>query len=166
MKKINLTRRTIIQSSALLPSLWYGQSVFAQNVWPNKPVHILVPNPAGGTADLLPRLISQELAKRLGQSVIIDNKPGAAGNIAAETLYNAEPDGYLIMLSSVGPLAYSPHIFKLGYDPLKDLTPIGLGVTSGNALIINPQQLKAKTLAEFVAIAEKTPGGVAYGSCN
>jgi tripartite-type tricarboxylate transporter receptor subunit TctC len=136
----------------------------AQESYPNKPIRLYVGFAPGGGTDIAARIIAPYLSKELGQPVVIENKPGVGGNIATEIISKSPPDGYLIMLSSVGPLAYSPHIFKLGYDPLKDLTPIGLGVTSGNALIINPQQLKAKTLAEFVAIAEKTPGGVAYGS--
>jgi tripartite-type tricarboxylate transporter receptor subunit TctC len=139
-------------------------TVNAQEVYPSKPIRLYVGFAPGGGTDIAARIIAPYLSKELGQPVVIENKPGVGGNIATEIISKSPPDGYLIMLSSVGPLAYSPHIFKLGYDPLKDLTPIGLGVTSGNALIINPQQLKAKTLADYVAIAEKTPGGLAYGS--
>lgn len=138
--------------------------VNAQDVYPNKPIRLYVGFAPGGGTDIAARIIAPYLSKELGQPIVIENKPGVGGNIATEIISKASPDGYLIMLSSVGPLAYSPHIFKLGYDPLKDLTPIGLGVTSGNALIVNPQELKIKTLAEYVAIAEKKPGGLAYGS--
>ena len=138
--------------------------VNAQDVYPNKPIRLYVGFAPGGGTDIAARIIVPYLSKELGQPIVIENKPGVGGNIATEIISKASPDGYLIMLSSVGPLAYSPHIFKLGYDPLKDLTPIGLGVTSGNALIVNPQELKIKTLAEYVAIAEKKPGGLAYGS--
>ncbi len=142
----------------------FALQVNAQEAYPSKPIRLYVGFAPGGGTDIAARIIAPYLSKELGQPVVIENKPGVGGNIATEIISKSPPDGYLIMLSSVGPLAYSPHIFKLGYDPLKDLTPIGLGVTSGNALIINPQQLKAKTLADYVAIAEKTPGGLAYGS--
>jgi tripartite-type tricarboxylate transporter receptor subunit TctC len=163
MKKINLTRRGIIQSSILLPSLWYGQSVVAQNTWPNKPVHILVPNPAGGTADLLPRLISQELAKKLGQSVIIDNKPGAAGNIAAEILYNAEPDGYLIMSAPPPSLTINISLYqKLNYNPT-NFVPITIIASVPNALIVHPS-LPVNNVKEFIAYAKDRPGELTYAS--
>ena len=163
MKKINLNRRAIIQSSVLLPGLWYGQSAFAQNAWPNKAVHILVPNPAGGTADLLPRLISQELAKKLGQSVIIDNKPGAAGNIAAETLYNAEPDGYLIMSAPPPSLTINISLYqKLNYNP-SNFVPITIIASVPNALIVHPS-LPVNTVKEFIAYAKDRPGELTYAS--
>ena len=163
MKKINLTRRAIIQSSALLPSLWYGPSVFAQNAWPSKPIHILVPNPAGGTADLLPRLISQELAKKLGQSVIIDNKPGAAGNIAAETLYNAEPDGYLIMSAPPPSLTINISLYpKLNYIP-SSFVPISIIASVPNALIVHPS-LPVNSVKEFIAYAKDRPGELTFAS--
>ncbi len=163
MKKINLTRRGIIQSSVLLPSLWYGQSVVAQNTWPNKSVHILVPNPAGGTADLLPRLISQELAKKLGQSVIIDNKPGAAGNIAAEILYNAEPDGYLIMSAPPPSLTINISLYqKLNYNPA-NFVPITIIASVPNALIVHPS-LPVNNVKEFIAYAKDRPGALTYAS--
>jgi len=142
----------------------FAMHVGAEETYPNKPVRLYVGFAPGGGTDIAARIIAPYLSKELGQPVVIENKPGVGGNIATEIISKSPPDGYLIMLSSVGPLAYSPHIFKLGYDPLKDLTPIGLGVTSGNALIINPQVLKIRTLAEYVAVAEKTPGGLAYGS--
>jgi tripartite-type tricarboxylate transporter receptor subunit TctC len=142
----------------------FAVPVQAEEAYPNKPIRLYVGFAPGGGTDIAARIIAPYLSKELGQPVIIENKPGVGGNIATEIISKSPPDGYLIMLSSVGPLAYSPHIFKLGYDPLKDLTPIGLGVTSGNALIINPQELKIKTLAEYVALAEKKPGGLAYGS--
>ena len=137
---------------------------YADDAYPNKPIRLYVGFAPGGGTDIAARIIAPYVSKELGQSIVIENKPGVGGNIATDVISKSPPDGYLIMLSSVGPLAYSPHIYKLGYDPLKDLTPLGLGVTSGNALIVNPQVLKAKTLAEYVAIAEKTPGGLAYGS--
>jgi tripartite-type tricarboxylate transporter receptor subunit TctC len=137
---------------------------WADEPYPNRPIRIFVGFAPGGGTDIAARIIAPFISKELGQSVVIENKPGVGGNIATDIISKSPPDGYLLMLSSVGPLAYSPHIYKLGYDPLKDVTPIGLGVTSGNALIINPQMMKVKTLAEYVSLAEKSPGEIAYGS--
>jgi len=137
---------------------------FADETYPKKPIRLYVGFSPGGGTDIAARVIAPFVSKELGQPVIIENKPGVGGNIATDIISKLPPDGYVIMLSSVGPLAYSPHIYKLGYDPLKDVTPIGLGVTSGNVLIVNPRVIKAKTLAEYVSVAEKTSGGLAYGT--
>ena len=143
---------------------FFSLTGYADESYPNKSIRLYVGFAPGGGTDIAARIIAPYVSKELGQPVVIENKPGVGGNIATDMISKSAPDGYLIMLSSVGPLAYSPHIYKLGYDPLKDLTPLGLGVTSGNALIVNPEVLKAKTLAEYVALAEKTPGGLSYGS--
>lgn len=137
---------------------------YADDTYPSRPIRLYVGFAPGGGTDIAARIIVPFVSKELGQTIVIENKPGVGGNIATDIISKSPPDGYLFMLSSVGPLAYSPHIYKLGYDPLKDLTPVGLGVTSGNALIVNPQILKVKTLAEYVSLAEKSPGSLAYGT--
>lgn len=135
-----------------------------QDLYPSRPIRLYVGFAPGGGTDIAVRIIVPYVSIELGQSVVIENRPGVGGNIATDMISKSQPDGYQIMLSSVGPLAYSPHIYKLAYDPLKDVTPIGLGVSSGNVLIVNPQFLNVKTLAEYVAVAQKTTGGMAFGS--
>ena len=132
--------------------------------WPNKPITLIVGFAAGGATDTAARIIAKKLSDNLGVSVIVDNKAGAGGNIAAQIAAVAPPDGYTIHLSSVGPLSVAPHLVKdLPYDPQKDLTPLTMGVIFANVFVVNPK-VPAKTLAEFVALAKSKPGQLEYGS--
>ena len=149
---------------ALLATLAaFACGALAQN-WPNKPVTLLVGFAAGGATDTAARIIAKRLSENLGVSVIVDNKAGAGGNIAAQATATAAPDGYLIHLSSVGPLSVAPHLVKdLPYDPQKDLAPLTMGVIFANVLVVNPD-VPAKTLKEFVDLLKKNPGKYEYGS--
>jgi tripartite-type tricarboxylate transporter receptor subunit TctC len=132
--------------------------------WPNKPVTLIVGFAAGGATDTAARIIAKRLSENLGVSVVVDNKAGAGGNIAAQATATAAPDGYTIHLSSVGPLSVAPHLVKnLAYDPQKDLTPLTMGVIFSNVLVVHPG-VPAKTLGEFVALAKQKPGQLEYGS--
>ena len=151
-------------SLALLAALAaFATGALAQN-WPNKPITLMVGFAAGGATDTAARIIAKRLSENLGVSVVVDNKAGAGGNIAAQATATAAPDGYLIHLSSVGPLSVAPHLVKdLPYDPVKDLTPLTMGVIFANVLVVNPD-VPAKTLKEFVDLAKKNPGKYEYGS--
>jgi tripartite-type tricarboxylate transporter receptor subunit TctC len=130
----------------------------------DKPVRILVGFPAGGTADLIARVVADKLKDTLGVPVIVDNRPSAIGRIAAEAVKNAAPDGTTIMVMPIGPMAVLPHSTKnLNYDPLKDFTPIALGATFQFALAAGPGS-GAKTWPEFVAWAKANPDKVAYAT--
>ena len=108
--------------------------------------------------------MAKKLSENIGQSVVVENKAGAGGNIAAQHAVSAPPDGYLIHLSSVGPLTVAPAMSKnLGYDPKKDLAPLTLGMMFPNVFVVHPS-VPAKTLAEFVALAKKKPGELNYAS--
>jgi len=132
--------------------------------WPNKPVTLIVGFAAGGATDTAARIIAKRLSENLGVSVVVDNKAGAGGNIAAQATATAAPDGYTIHLSSVGPLSVAPHLVKnLPYDPQKDLSPLTMGVIFSNVLVVYPG-VPAKTLGEFVALAKQKPGQLEYGS--
>jgi len=149
-------------SLALLATL-AAFATHAQN-WPSKPITLMVGFAAGGATDTAARIIAKRLSENLGVSVIVDNKAGAGGNIAAQATATAAPDGYLIHLSSVGPLSVAPHLVKdLPYDPQKDLAPLTMGVIFANVLVVNPD-VPAKTLKEFVELAKKNPGKYDYGS--
>lgn len=139
-------------------------SVLAQSTaWPQKTIKIVVPNPAGGTADLLPRLISEGLTTRLGQNVIVENRAGAAGNIGAEFVYNAEPDGYTILASPPTTLAINVSLYqKLGYEPSK-FSPVSILALVPNALMVHPS-LAVNTVQEFIAYAKANPDKVSYAS--
>src|SRR3546814_732537 len=99
----------------------------------------------------------------MGLTIVVENKPGAGGNIAHQLTANAKPDGRSILLGSIGPLSIAPHLMKLPYDPEKDLAPITMGVNFPNVLVVNPT-LKVKTLAEYVALAKAKPGALDYAS--
>ncbi len=158
-------RRHFMAASLALGAAWPAGGALAQagGAWPQKLIRIVVPNPAGGTADLLPRLISEQLGIRLGQSIIIDNRPGAAGNIAAEYLFNAEPDGYTLMAAPPPPLSINVSLYpKLNYDPAK-FVPITILALVPNALMIHPS-LPVQTVQEFIAYAKANPDKLSYAS--
>jgi tripartite-type tricarboxylate transporter receptor subunit TctC len=119
--------------------------------------------PGGGT-DTVARIVAQKVGASVGQSVIVENKPGAGGNVATGDVARSAPDGYTILLGSVGSLAVAPHLVaKLPYDPLKDLAPITMAVEFANVLVVQPS-VPATTLAEFVKLAKEKPGTLTYGS--
>jgi tripartite-type tricarboxylate transporter receptor subunit TctC len=119
--------------------------------------------PGGGT-DTVARIVAKKMADGIGQSVVVENKAGAGGNLATDYVAHAQPDGYTILLGSVGSLAVAPHIVaKLPYDPLRDLAPITMAVVFANVLVVNPS-VPASTLAEFVKLAKDKPGAISYGS--
>ena len=130
---------------------------------PQKTITLVVGFVAGGGADTAARIIAKKLSENLKQSVVIDNRAGAGGNLAHQYVATATPDGSVILLGSVGPLAVAPHMMKVGYDPLKDLAPLSMGVTFPNVLVVN-SGLGVKTLAEYVALAKSKPGGLEFAS--
>ncbi|MEO8805174.1 MAG: tripartite tricarboxylate transporter substrate-binding protein, partial [Burkholderiaceae bacterium] len=136
---------------------------FAQ-AWPSRPIKLVVPFPPGSSPDIIGRLLAEPLGQALGQSVIVDNKPGAGGNIGTGAVAKAEPDGYTFLFTIQGPLVTAPLLSaNLNYDPLKDLAPVTLVATSPNVLVVDPK-LGANTLADFVRIAKEKGGQLNYGS--
>ena len=128
-----------------------GTPAIAQD-YPARAIRIIVPFPAGGTADLLPRIVGEKLAASWGQPVIIDNRAGAAGNIGAEMVYNAEPDGYTLLAAPPPPLVINPSLYpKLAFDPTR-FVPVTVMARVPNALVINPK-LNVKDVGEFIAYA-------------
>lgn len=137
--------------------------VFAQN-YPTKPIRLVVPFTPGGVTDTSGRLIAEQLSKRLGQQVIVDNKPGASGNIGTQQVAASEPDGYTLLLGFDGTLVINPHVFpKTGFDTLKDFAPIG---KIGDAVLILVAQpnFPAKTLKDVIALSKTQSGGLSYGT--
>lgn len=134
----------------------------AQDI-PKKQITIVVGFEAGGAADHAARVVAKKLTENLGTTVVVDNKPGAGGNIAHEQVARAAADGSVILLGSVGPLSIAPHLSKLRYDPEKDLAPLTMGMNFPNVLVV-PPTLGVKTFAEFMALAKKNPGKLNYGS--
>ncbi len=132
--------------------------------WPTKPIHMIVVFPPGSSPDLVARMLNDKLAAALGQPVIVENRPGAGGNLGTALVAKAAPDGYTIGLSIGGPLAVNKVLYaRLGYDPFKDFAPITLVATSPNVLVADPG-LGVGTVKEFVALVKTQPGKLNYGS--
>ncbi|MHB8270146.1 Bug family tripartite tricarboxylate transporter substrate binding protein [Bradyrhizobium sp.] len=159
-----LTRREAMAASA------GGLAVLASPAWsqtayPNRIIKMIVPYPAGGTTDLLGRLVADQLKSGLGATCIVENKPGAGTTLGANEVARSEPDGYTLLMATSTTLAINKTLYKkLPYDPVKDFTPIALVAAVPFALIVNPM-LPPKTLAEFIAYAKSNPG-LAYGSAG
>lgn len=138
----------------------------AQQNWPSaRPIHLIVPFPAGSSPDLLARTLAIPLANKLGQSIVVENKPGAGGNIGTRFVARAPADGYTLLYTINGPLVTAPTLYKktLGYDPIKDLAPITLVATSPNVLIVQAG-FGGDTVADFVKQAGQQAGRWNYGS--
>lgn len=159
MNKRHLLRALCVALPALAASATWAQATFP----PPKPVTLMVGFAPGGAADAAARLIAKKLTDNIGQSVVVDNKAGAGGNIAHQLVANGPADGTLLLLGSVGPLTIAPHMMKVGYDPFKDLAPVSGGVNFPNLLVVHPGA-GVKNMAEFLALAKKAPNSVSYAS--
>ena len=136
----------------------------AQGAYPNKPIKFVVPYSAGGLPDTVARIFAQRLSEKLGQSVVVDNKPGANGVVAAQTLASSPKDGYTFLVTDGSMFSINPAIYKnLGYDYKKDFMPVSLAARAPLYLAVNPK-VPANTLAEFIALAKSKPGTLNYGS--
>lgn len=147
---------------AVLPLLLAGQ-VQAQDFPPKKPVTLVVGFAAGGAADAAARLIAKKLGENIGQTVVVDNRGGAGGNIAHQQVAAGPADGSVLLFGSIGPLTIAPHVMKVNYDPFKDLAAVSGGVNFPNVLVVH-KALGVKNLAEFVALSKKKPGSVDFAS--
>jgi tripartite-type tricarboxylate transporter receptor subunit TctC len=135
----------------------------AQNNYPSRPVHIIVPSPPAGGTDIIARVLAQRFSTAFGQQFIVENRPGAGNMIGIESVARSAPDGYtLLMVPST--LALNSVLYqKVNYDPIRDFAPITLAATAPNVLVVNPS-IPAQTLAEFIALAKKKPGELTYGT--
>ena len=142
----------------------FASAAFAQDAYPNRPVRIIVPFPAGGVADALPRIVGEKLTAKWGQPVVIENKVGAAGNIGMGEGARAAPDGYTLVLAPTGNLTVNPTLFpNLPFDTRHDFTPITLLAESPNVLVVNPS-VPAKNFHDFVEYARANPGKLNFSS--
>ncbi len=134
--------------------------------YPHQPLTLVVPFPAGGPTDGMARLLAQKLGDRLGQQVVVDNRGGAGGGIAAQFVAAAAPNGYTLFFGTTGTLAINPSLYaKLPYHPVRDFAPISLMATTMNVLVTRPD-LGARTLPELITMAKARPGKLAYGSAG
>lgn len=136
----------------------------AQDAWPSRPLRMVAPFPPGGTTDVLARIIAQRLSDALGRQVVVENRPGAGGNLGNEFAARLPPDGYNILLSSSAQLVTNVHLYKrLGFDPLNDFSPVSQVASSGQVLVVHPS-IPVKTVQQLVAIARAKPGSLNFGS--
>jgi tripartite-type tricarboxylate transporter receptor subunit TctC len=138
----------------------------AQDKYPARPIRILIPFPAAGAADTIGRTIAEPLAAQLGTTIVIDNRPGAAGRLATEMLARAEPDGYTLLVGGVGPISISPSLYsKLPYDPQHSFEPVTMAAELINVMVVNPSIGGASDIRQFVEWARKQQrGAVRFGS--
>ncbi len=137
---------------------------YAQSTYPNRPIKFIAPFPPGGTSDVLGRIMAQKLSDALGQSVIVENRPGASGNIGHDIAAKAAPDGYTLLLSNSSTVVNNPHLFKqLSFDWYKDFSPISLVAIAGQVLVVHPS-VPVKSVSELTALAKSKPGQLNFGS--
>ena len=163
--KIHRTIVTAVAGALLLASGFFAGGVRAQDVsaYPGKPIRIIVPFPAGGTADILPRVLGEKLSARFGQTITIENRAGAAGNIGAEAVFKSEPDGYTLLSAPPPPLVINPSLYaKLAFDA-SQFVPVTIIAAVPNVLLIHPK-VPVNTMAEFIAYAKANPDKLNYAS--
>ena len=162
---VRITARFTARTAAFTLLLAASQAVLAQ-AWPNKPIRYIVPFAAGGTTDLLGRMVGAKLAEALGQPVVVENRPGAAGSLGVEMLAKAPPDGYTFGGGTISSHAINVSLYsKLPYDPLKDFTPITMLATLPNMLVVHPS-LNVSTVAELIALLKANPNKYSFGSAG
>ena len=150
-------------ASATLPAA-HAQAPAAS--WPSKPIRWVVPFPPGGAMDAIARTLGEKAGKTLGQPFVIENKPGAGGNIGADYVAKQPGDGYTLMITSIGMATNKPLYGKLSYDPIKDFAPVSLLAVVPNVLVTNATQPDVKTAKDVIAAARKTPGKLTYASAG
>jgi tripartite-type tricarboxylate transporter receptor subunit TctC len=151
-------------SLAFLLTSIFSFNVSAQSTYPNRPIRLIIPFTPGGVTDTSGRFIAEQLTLKLGQQVIADNRPGASGNIGAQMVASAEPDGYTLLLGYAGTLSINPSLFeKVPFDSLKDFAPIGK-IGDAILILVANNDFPGKTWAEVLAISKKDPNGLSYGT--
>ena len=168
MMSASFTRRHIgraaSSSAAAALLLVVSHPARTQQRWPSRPITVIVPNPPGGGSDFAARLFAEPLSQAFGQPVVIDNRPGANGNIAITAATRAQPDGHTLLLQYSGYHAGNPAMMRnLQWDPLRDLTPVGMATVGPHAIFAAPN-LPVNTLQEFIAYARARPGQLNYSS--
>jgi tripartite-type tricarboxylate transporter receptor subunit TctC len=152
--------------AVLALALAWSAGAKAEAAWPNKPIKLIVGFAAGGSTDVTARVIGQALSQRLGQPVIIENRPGAGGNIAADATAKADPDGYTLLMTTSSSFAANPSLYKsLPFDVQKDFSPIALTAFIPNLLVVNPS-VPANNVSEFIAYLKANPGKLNFGSAG
>lgn len=164
---MNCPLQTLLSRITLAALLWCTVSANAAaqgQPYPSRPVRVLVPNAAGGATDILARTVSAKMSEALNQNFVIDNRPGAGGNIASELTRSSPPDGYTIMCVTAGTHAINATLYRnLSFNPVRDFTPIGLASSSPNLLVVSPQ-LPVQSVKDLIALAKAKPGELNFAS--
>ena len=156
----SLSRRAVIVAASLV----LATSAAVAQAWPAKPIRIVVPFPAGGSTDIVGRLLADKLSQSLGQAVVVDNRAGAGGTTGSDVAAKSAPDGYTFLLGTSSTHAIAPALYpKLAYDPVKDFAPVSLVGTATILMVVHPS-VPAKSVADFVALAKAKPGSMLFGS--
>ena len=164
MKQAFKLLKSVVQGSAvLLTALCVAQAPAQAQSFPNRPVKLIVTYPAGGSSDLLARIMGQKMSEVWGQPVVIESKPGAAGSIGMEFAARQPNDGYTFVIGNLGPAAVNPLINKVPYNMEKDFIPVSLVATGPNILVV-PANSPYKTLSELVVAARAKPGAINFGT--
>lgn len=158
-------RRTFVAActvSALLVPFW--ASAQSEASYPTKPIRLVVPFPAGGYSDSLARIIATDMGKSFGQPVVVENRPGAGGNIGSDVIAKSPPDGYTLVMGTIGTHAINQSLYKrMPYDNIKDFAPVAFVADAETVLVVNPT-VPAKTVKEMIALAKAKPGDLTYAS--
>jgi tripartite-type tricarboxylate transporter receptor subunit TctC len=153
-------------SKAFVTALMLHSTMAIAQLYPVKSIRLIVPFAAGGSSDTLARTLGQALSESFGQQVVVDNRPGAGGNIGMELAAKASPDGYTMVLADVANLAISPTLYaKLPYDPVRDYSPVNMPATSPNVMLVHPS-VPATTLKELLTLAKEKPRKITYASAG
>jgi tripartite-type tricarboxylate transporter receptor subunit TctC len=156
------TRRAASAALAALCAFAFALPTLAQQAWPSKPIKIIVPYPPGGTSDILARSVGQKLSEQYAQPVVVENKPGATGNIGADFVAKSPPDGYTLLLGDIGSLAIAPSVVAtLPFDPVKDFAPVVMVAYSPHLLVVHPS-VPAKDAKELIAMAKAKPDSMNF----
>ena len=163
------TRRTLLGASLALPALALASTSRAQTAaatnWPERPVRFIVPYPPAGSTDLLTRLLAERLGQKFGQTFIIENRPGAGGNIGMDAVAKAAPDGYTMGASTIGHFSINQYLYsRMPWDIDRDFAPLGLTWEFPNVVVVSSQHCPATTLQEFIAWVRQRPNGASFGS--
>jgi tripartite-type tricarboxylate transporter receptor subunit TctC len=157
-----MSRKALMTFAA---GLAFATGAFAQSNWPTQPIKIVVGYPAGGASDVAARLVAQKMAERMGKSIVVENKPGAAGNIGADLVAKAQPDGYTLLLGTIS-LSVNPSLYpKLSYDPVKDLAPISMISSTPFLLVVNPAA-PYKTAKDLLDAAKNPAAPINYATAG
>ena len=160
----NFWRRLAATASVMAATV--GMNATAQSAYPARPVTVVVPQAAGGANDAIARIVSQKLTEVMGQSFIVDNRPGAGGNVGTAQVAKSKPDGYTLMLTTNSAQVINPFIYKsTGFDPIKDFEPVGLVASAGYVLVAN-SAFPANSVTDLIAMAKAKPGQINYASAG